>query len=412
MATTSRAAVRRLALARGISLTGSSAAFAALNFVVYQKTQSPAWIAAAMFLTWGTAGFAGLVAGALGDRFDRKRVMVLSDVLGALAFGVMALVTDPALLLAFAFLSALAESPFLSASAAAIPNLVEEEELGWANGLIAVGRNAGIIAGPLIGGAVIVALGAGWVFAMNAVSFVLSAALVWSVNGDFSAKRHEETAGSSEPSKLTAGIRFVMRDRVLRAMTLAWIPIELGLGLGLVADVPLVTLFGAGAGGYGALIAFWGLGSIVGSLAAGRFVTRRIEPMAFAVGSVVVAAMSVFIGLSPVFVGVLAACLVMGLGEGVEGVAQQSIMQRRTPDQVRSRVAGAMDAFVQIAIGVSFVAAGAVVGSLGPRGTYVFGGLVGLLSVLALGPVLAARREPDARSVSTPAEQAITDLTA
>jgi len=264
-----------------------------------------------------------------------------------------------------------------------------------------------------------VALGAGAVFAMNALSFVVSAGLVWSVHGSFSGRASSSRAGPTQPSdeassertKLTAGIRFVVRDRVLRAMTLAWIPIELGLGLTLVADVPLVTLFGAGAAGYGALIAFWGLGSIVGSLAAGRYVTRRIEPIAFAVGSVVVAAMSVFVGLSPIFAGVLAACCVMGFAEGVEGVAQQSIMQRRTPDAVRSRVAAAMDAFVQIAIGVSFVAAGAVVGWLGPRGTYVFGGLVGLLSVLALGPVVAARRENDQAAAVSPGEAVVPDPT-
>src|SRR6185437_15188423 len=152
------------------------------------------------------------------------------------------------------------------------------------------------------------------------------------------------------------------------------------------------TLFGVGALGYGALIAFWGFGSIIGSIA-GRFMNRRVEPVVFAGGSILVTAMCLFVGLSPVFVGVLAAVGVMGFGEGTQGVAQQSIMQRRTPDAVRSRVAATMDAVANIAIGVAFLAAGAVVAWLGPRGTYIFGGLVGLLSILALRPVIAARRE-------------------
>src|SRR6185369_16356087 len=185
MAKSSEGAVRRLALARAISLTGSAAAFAALNFAIYQKTQSPAWIAATMVLTWGTVGVASLFAGVLGDRFDRKRVMVLSDLGGALAFGAMAFVSDPAWLLAIAFLSALAESPFFAASAAAIPNLVDEKRLGWANGLLMIGRNVGIIVGPLIGGTVIATFGAGVVFGANAISFVVSAALVWSVQAAF-----------------------------------------------------------------------------------------------------------------------------------------------------------------------------------------------------------------------------------
>src|SRR4029079_9992466 len=113
-------------------------------------------------------GVAALFAGSLGDRFDRKRVMVLSDLGGALAFGAMAFITDPAWLLGVAFLSALAESPFLAASAAAIPNLVDEEDFCWANGLLMIGRNVGIIVGPLIGGVLIATIGAGSVFGMNA----------------------------------------------------------------------------------------------------------------------------------------------------------------------------------------------------------------------------------------------------
>jgi hypothetical protein len=60
---------------------------------------------------------------------------------------------------------------------------------------------------------------------------------------------------------------------------------------------------------------------------------------------------------------------------------------------------------------VSFVAAGAVVAWLGPRGTYVFGGLVGLLSVLALRPVLAAPRESDAGSFASPGDEVVADPT-
>src|SRR4029078_8877876 len=103
--------------------------------------------------------------------------------------------------------------------------------------------------------------------------------------------------------------------------------------------------------------------------------------------------MAPFVGPSPIFVGVLAAVCVMGFGEGSQSVAQQSIMQRRTPDAVRSRVAAAIDACSQLAIGLAFIVAAPIVAWLGPRGTYVFGGLIGLLSILALGPVLASRRD-------------------
>src|SRR4029078_4885819 len=97
-----------------------------------------------------------------------------------------------------------------------------EKRLGWANGLLMIGRNVGIIVGPLIGGTVIASFGAGVGFGANAILFVVSAAVVWSVQAAVSSASRDGT----EDSNLTAGIRFVARDKVLRAMTLAFIPIQ------------------------------------------------------------------------------------------------------------------------------------------------------------------------------------------
>lgn len=143
MPTAPRTALRILSLARLISLTGSTAAFTALFYTMYHRTGSAAWLSAALLPTFGVSGLIAPVAGALGDRFDRKGVMILSDLGGAVCFGAMALVHDPALLLVGGFLAAIAESPSWSASGAAVPNLVQEKDLAWANGLLAAGRNAG-----------------------------------------------------------------------------------------------------------------------------------------------------------------------------------------------------------------------------------------------------------------------------
>ena len=355
MSTPSRSAVRRLALARAISLTGGAAAYAALNFAIWERTHSAAWVAAALFLTFGTVGVASLFAGALGDRLDRRKVMIASDLAGAAAFAGMAFVGDPGLLLAVAFLSALAEAPFYAASVAAIPNLVAEEDLGWANGTIALGRNLGILVGPAIGGALVATAGAGPVFLINAASFVVSAWLVWTVRQPFSAERRDD----GEHAGIGAGIRFVAGDRVLRAITGAWLIIVLGLGMSMVADVPLVEVFGAGAFGYGVLISAWGGGSIAGSLL-GRFLNGRTEPLAMILGCAGVAGTAILVGLSPWFGLVLGAIFAMGVGEGLTAVAEQGILQRRTPDAVRSRVTGAMEAVVHGGLALSYLVAGPV----------------------------------------------------
>jgi MFS family permease len=343
MVTPPKTAVRRLAVARLISLTGGAAAFMALNFTIYQRTHSPTWVAAALFLTFGTTGFASAFTGALGDRFDRQRVMIASDVTAAAFFFAMSVAHAPWLLLTFAFLSAAAEAPFLSASSAAIPNLVEESQLGWANGMVALGRNAGIVVGPILGGVLVSSLGPGSVFAMNAVTFLASAALVASVRARFNV----DHGGSDEHQGVPAGFRFLVSDRVLRTVTLTWLAIVLGLGMTMVADVPLVEVFGAGSTGYGVLIACWGGGSIVGSLL-GRLLTSRNEAPAAVISLLVVSGTSVVVGVSPWFALVLGAIFAMGMGDGTSLVAQQNIMQRRTPDAVRSRVSGAFDSVVHV----------------------------------------------------------------
>jgi MFS family permease len=393
MATRSRSPVRRLALARLISLTGGAAAYLALNFVIYEKTGSAAWVAAALILTFGALGLASPFAGALGDRFDRRKVMIASDLLGAAAFFAMAVVEDPGLLIGFAFLAALAEAPFLSASTAAIPNLVDEDDISYANGLIALGRNAGIVLGPVIGGLVVASVGAGAVFAVNAASFVVSAGLVASVRGRFSGDREE----SEEHRGLRAGFRFLFRDRVLRTMALTWLGIVLALGMTMVADVPLAELFGVGSFGYGLLIACWGGGSIVGALL-GRYLNARTEALAFVTGTGVVAVTCIGVGVSPWFSLVLVIILAMGVGDGLTLVAQQGIMQRRTPDAVRSRVSGAFDAVIHTGLVPSYALAAPAVAALGARGVYVVGGLAAVFALFIALPIVREGRRP-ARAV-------------
>jgi MFS family permease len=387
-----RTAVRRLTVSRVISLTGGAAAYLALNFYIFQRTGSATWLAATLFLTFGAEGLAGPFAGAIGDRFDRKKVMIASDLLAAVVFLAMALTKEPGLLLALGFCSALAEAPFYAASTAALPNLVGEDKLSWANGMVSLGRNAGVLIGPVLGGVLVSSIGAGAVFALNAVSFVVSAAIVVTVHGRFKGDAREE---DGEFRGLRAGFRFVWRDRVLRILAFAWLAIVLGLGMTMVADVPLVGLFGAGSFGYGLLIAFWGGGSIAGSLL-GRYLNARTEPVALVAGSALVAVTCVAVGLSPWFVLVLGAVLAMGVGDGLTLVAEQGLIQRRTPDAVRSRVSGAMETVIHGGLALSYLFAGPAVGALGPRAVYVVGGAAALAgTAVALPVVRATRRVPE-----------------
>ena len=384
-----RSAVRRLALARRISITGGAAAFAALNFTIYERTHSAAWLSASLLLTFGASGLFAPLGGVLGDRFDRRRVMIASDLAGAAAFAAMVFVEDPALLLAIGFVTAIVETPFWSASQAAIPNLVGKDDLAWANGLLQVGANAGIMLGPAVGGVLLAAIGAGMVFGLNALSFVLSALIVATVRGRFSEDRSEH---EDEHRGIKAGFVFIRHDRVLRVLVLAWTVFVLGMGMVMVADVPLVELFDAGATGYGLLIGAWGAGSVIGSLA-GRKLNQRNETRALFAGTVLIGVTTAGVSLSPWFVPVLILILLSGLADAVVMVADRSIQQRRTPDVVRSRVVSASESMITIALAVGFVLGGPAIELLGARGVYALGGAFAFVGAAVLFPILRASRK-------------------
>ena len=388
-----RSAVRRLALARLISITGGAAAFAALNFTIYERTHSAAWLSASLLLTFGAAGLFAPLGGVLGDRFDRRRVMIVSDLAGAAAFGAMAFVEDPALLLAIGFVTAVVETPFWSASQAAIPNLVGKDDLAWANGLLQVGANAGIMLGPAVGGVLLATIGAGLVFGLNALSFVLSALIVATVRGRFSEDRSEHD--EDEHRGIKAGFVFIRHDRVLRVLVLAWTVFVLGMGMVMVADVPLVELFGAGATGYGLLIGAWGAGSVIGSLA-GRKLNERNETRALFAGTVLIGVTTAGVALSQWFVPVLVLILLSGMADAVVMVADRSIQQRRTPDVVRSRVVSASESMITIALAVGFVLGGPAIELLGARGVYALGGAFAFVGAAVLFPILRASRQAQA----------------
>jgi MFS family permease len=322
----------------------------------------------------------------LGDRFDRRTVMIASDGASAACFLAMAFIESPGPLVAAAFLSALAEAPFWPASSAAIPNLVPPDRVAWANSLVAIGRNLGITIGPAVGGVLLAAVGASWVFAINAISFVLSSSLIWSVRANFAGEREDE----EEHRGLVAGFRFLLRQRVLRRIAMAWVLFVLGIGMAMVADVPLVDLFDAGSVGFGVLIGVYGVGSILGSLA-GRKLTAQNEMRWLIIGAAGVSVFAFGIAVSPWFALVLVLSVAWGAADGLVVVADQNIFQRRTPDAVRSRVLGALDGIVHGTLVVAYLAAAVVLPLVGARGMYALLGVGAGLSVVVLLPLL---REP------------------
>jgi MFS family permease len=383
VATPSRAAARRISLARLISLTGTEAAFTALLFVLFDRTGSSRWISAALLLTFGARGVLTPVAGALGDRFDRRRVMIASDLLGSACFAALALTDSPAALLALAFLAAVAETPFFPAASASVPNLVTAPDLAWANSTIALGANVGYLAGPALGGILVTALGAPAVFLLNAASFVLSAGLVATVRGSFNVDHREDEAHGG----LRAGFRFLLSEPTLRTLTLAFAVFAVAVGGVLVAELPLAESFNAGAFGFGLIATCFGAGALAGSLA-GRMLTQANERKVLVAASMVTALGFGAVAGAPAFGFVLVAMLVAGASDGLVDVGVELMLQRLSPDAVRSRVIAALEAIFLLGLTLAFVFAGPLVDAWGPRAAYAVAGAGLGVTALMLLPLL------------------------
>jgi MFS family permease len=385
MPTPPRIAIRRLAAARVISVTGSEAAWIALMVAIYADTHSTVWMSAALFVAIGASGVATPLLGSLGDRIDRRRVMIGSELGAAAVAGVTVAFTHrPVALIVLALTAAVAQSPYFSASTAAVPNLVPAADVAWANSTISIGRNAGNLLGPILGGVVAGLIAPGAVFAANAVCFAGSAAMVASVHGTF-ADPHR--ADAEEHEGLRAGFRFILADPVLRLITLAWVVLLFLLGPVLVAELPLARSFGAGAVGYGILVACWGGGAIGGSFA-GRRLAVTNERVTMVGGCALIGAGFALVAFAPVFAFALAGMATAGLAEGAVTVSEQGILQRRTPDAVRSRATAATEAAVMGAFALSFPAAGFMINLLGVRGVYLLAGFGCAVSALILIPAM------------------------
>jgi MFS family permease len=156
----------------------------------------------------------------------------------------------------------------------------------------------------------------------------VSSGLVWSIRARF--QTDDDREGDVD---VTGGFRFLLGDRVILVITVAWMVLLLGIGMGIVSDRPLADTFDAGSVGFGFMLGLWGAGSVLGSFLASKLRSEQ-EPLALVIGFVLAGVAGIAIWLSPIFGLVLVFNVVWGVGDAVTVVAEQGIIQRRTPDRV------------------------------------------------------------------------------
>ena len=375
--TSGRNAVTRLSVARLASAAGSQAARTALVYEIYERTGSARWVTAVLLTDVGVAALAGPVAGWIGDNFERRIVMICAELAAAAAYLALVFVHAPVLLVIGSLVATLVNSPFLPASSAAIPNLVDGDDLRWANSRLSLSTNGALIIGPIVGGWVLALVGLGAVFAINAISFAASAILIARVSGSFH-HANEHTSGG-----LRDGYRVVVSNRVIRSVTLALGLTFFTFGLALVADPVLAADFDAGSIGYALLYSTWGVVAVGGSWLAGHRFAPHWVPWGIIGGLATVAAACLAIAVLPWFWAIVTLGALGGAGSGVLFPLTTGLVQQHSPDGVRARVFGVIEAFDKSIYAIGMLVAAPLVDKVGAQAAY---GVIGtIIAVAALG---------------------------
>jgi len=376
--------VNRLALSQGVAYAGRGAAMTALIWVLYESTGSSWWVSGAMLAVFGVSTAVSPWSGHVGDRHDRRVVVLSSALFAAFGFAACAVLSELSLtvpIIAVMVLAASTQGALSAAVTGAIPALVAEEDLSGANGVAGAFKSAGFMLGPGVGGALLAVVGATGVFAASALLLLGAVASVWRLPGTFRAKPHpEHGVGSS-----LDGYRRLIRDPWLRLLTIAWTIVMIAVGPVIVAEVVLAEQFAVGSIGYGLIAVFWDGGGVIGALV-GRRIPRSLERLAIVGGCVAIAFGFAVVGLAPVFWPVLLGMFTAGLFDAFGTVAAQNLIQRRTPDHLRSRVSAALDAVVIGAMSLSFALGAPLVELLGPQGVYLAAAAASLVGAGLLIP--------------------------
>ena len=266
-----------------ISLGGDWFLWVAINGLIYEATGKALYVGLAILAQEFAFFLASPIGGVLADRVDRRKLMIVCDLARAIICVAFLLVGRDTIWLAYVLLPLLASfaAPFDPAFSAATPNVVEPEDLPAANALNGSLWGTMLAVGAGLGGIISAEFGAHTAFIVNAVSFVVSAALLSSIRRSFSEARKETTEHPSAIEATRETWRFARRDH--RVLSLLAVKFGFGAAAGLLALIPVMALdvFDSGNVGFGILMAARGVGALIGPFLGHRIAGpghRRLFP--------------------------------------------------------------------------------------------------------------------------------------
>jgi MFS family permease len=341
-------------------------------------------------------------AAVVGDRTRRERVMLVSDLVRAVAVGGAAAVVLAGgawqLVYVVAGFTGVVGTIFRPAEAALLPTLARSpEELAAGNVSSSAIESVGAFVGPAIGG-LVVAASTGAAFLLTVATFLWSAALVARLRPELSAAAAEpavETTRVSLGTEVLAGFRTVVAEPKLRVVVgLYAAQTVVAGGLTVLVVVVSLRLLNLGNAGVGYLNSALGVGGLIGGAVTLALVGRRRLAGDFGVGIVLWGVPLLVIGLHPDPALALVMLGLLGVGNTLVDVSAVTLLQRSAANDVLARVFGVVEGLTVGAMAVGAIVAPVLVSSLGTRTALVVtGAFLPAVALLAWPRLVAIDRE-------------------
>jgi MFS family permease len=383
---------RRVYVASLISLGGDWFLLVALFGLVLDLTGSAVAVALLLAAQDLTYFVVSPVGGLLADRLDRRRLMVAADIARAvLCVGFLFLRTAGEVWVIYLLLGTMAcfSAAFEPASLAALPNLVEQEDLATANALSGSLWGTMLAVGAALGGAVTALLGRDAAIVIDAVSFATSAALIVRIRRSFSEAREQTTSGGRLREATVETLRYARRDH--RVLALLAVKFGWGIAGGVLVVIPLLAKgsFHAGDVGIGLLLAARGVGALIGPFV-GRsalgpadrriFTTIGAALAVFGVGYVLLGSVPRFaLGHWTLLILAMLAVAIAHVGGGAQWMLSSYGLQKIVPDHIRGRIFAFDGMLVTLTFGLSSLLTGWLADSFGAPGTAMGMGAIALV---------------------------------
>jgi MFS family permease len=391
---------------------GTYLAAIALTVHIYDQTGSGLWVAGLLIADFLPIVAIGLLLGPLVDRLSRRWLMIVSDLVRFGAFAGLLFVDSPTAIVALAGVSGIATGFFRPAVYAGLPNLVPDDELTNANSLLQTVETLAWMIGPVVGGLMLEAVGPDLPYAINAVTFLVSAGLIAGISEK--KLRSEESLTRGHWRDVADGIRLVLTSAPLRTVLIVWNVALIGSAAINVAEIFLAKeTLDAGDRGFGALVAASGVGLALGSYLAAPALGRVGLRRHYVASIALMGLGSAGAALSPNIYFAVLFVIGAAAGNGAAIIANQLLVQRGAPDRFRGRALATIMSSNYAFLGIAMAGAGVLTDLFGARIVWLGAGIVylfGALIALALTSWLPVRSGDDEDVLVAHAEAAANAL--